>query len=212
MNYDYLIFDLDGTISDPQEGIVRSLNYSLSEHGFETQSREKISPHIGPPLDAALRYFTGSDDEQLISSMVASFRERYGDIGYSENSLYPGIQESLTVLTENSACKLGICTSKRTDFAEKILEMFSIRKLFTFVDGGDVGIAKWQQLEKLKKENSITENSLMIGDRHIDLSAARKNNLDGAGVLWGYGPKEELENEQPMYLFEKTSQLQELCT
>lgn len=208
MSYDYLLFDLDGTISDPKDGIVRSLNHSLTEHGFQTQSEEEISPHIGPPLDTTIRYFTGSDDERLISSMITTFRERYGDIGYSENTLYPGMKEALTALARSGRYKLGVCTSKKADFAERILEMFSIRELFSFVDGGDVGIAKWQQLEKLLSNGHITTNSLMIGDRFIDLTAAHRNSLDGAGVLWGYGPRQELENESPKYIFKSARELQ----
>ena len=146
MKYEYLVFDLDGTISDPKEGIVKSLNYSLSAHGFETQDQGELSRFIGPPLDNTFIAITKSDDAELISSLVSKYRERYSDIGFSENVLYEGIPEALEHLSSIPDIKLGICTSKRVDFAERILDLFGLRHFFFFVNGGDVGIEKWQQL------------------------------------------------------------------
>ncbi len=79
------MFDLDGTISDPKEGIVKSLNYALSAHGFATQVEDELCTFIGPPLDSAFKTITKSDDPELISSLVSKYRERYSDVGFSEN-------------------------------------------------------------------------------------------------------------------------------
>ena len=211
MKYDYLIFDLDGTISDPKDGIVRSINYALEAQGFEHKAEQELVTFIGPPLDEAFSTLTGSKDRELIASLVAKFRERYSDVGYSENCLYPGVIEVLEKLSAIQEIKLGVCTSKRVDFAERILELFSLSHYFSFVDGGDVGIEKWQQLGALLDKGTISSKSIMIGDRYIDITAAHKNNLQSAGVLWGYGSHGELSQHGPAYIFTSPDELLKLA-
>lgn len=210
MKHDILIFDLDGTISDPKDGIVRSVNHALAHFDFDSKLEDEIKEFIGPPLDLTFKSLTKSNDAQLISSLVAKYRERYADIGYSENILYDGIRESLVSLHHEKNCRLAVCTSKRHDFATKILDMFDLLELFEFVNGGDVGIEKWQQLGGLLEKGEISNQSLMIGDRFIDLTAAHRNKLSSAGVLWGYGAMNEIQKESPMYIFSTTQQLVEL--
>jgi len=212
LKYEYLVFDLDGTISDPKDGIVRSLNYALESHGFEHRSDKELCTFIGPPLDVSLSSLTGSSDPELIKSLVAKYRERYSDIGYSENSLYNGIPEVLHMLSSIKGLKLGICTSKRADFAERILELFSLRQHFFFVNGGDVGIEKWQQLGSLLEQGEINQKSVMIGDRYVDITAAQKNSLYSAGVLWGYGSHTELRQHNPSHIFSSPHELAELAS
>jgi phosphoglycolate phosphatase len=211
LNYEYLVFDLDGTISDPKDGIVRSLNYALSAHSFASQDENELSTFIGPPLDNTFKSITKSDNPELISSLVAKYRERYSDVGFSENVLYDGIPEALEKLSSITNIKLGICTSKRADFAERILELFDLRHFFGFVNGGDVGIEKWQQLESLNQQGIISQNSLMIGDRYVDLTAAHRNNMHSAGVLWGYGSLSELKQHEPVYIFSNPNELAALA-
>ena len=208
--YEYLIFDLDGTISDPKEGIVKSLNYALATNGYETKESKEIEKYIGPPLDYAFGELTSVMDEEEIAKLVKSYRERYAEVGYSENVLYKGMSLVLTSLAKNCSVKMGVCTSKRKDFAEKILELFQIRHLFEFVNGGDVGIQKWQQIEKLLGNGFISKSSVMIGDRSVDLVAAHKNGISSAGVLWGYGSRRELSTEKPRHIFSTPQQLAEL--
>lgn len=212
MKYDYLIFDLDGTISDPKQGIVKSINHALKFYGFNERGEDELSKCIGPPMDTTFANLTLTDDSELISSLVSKYRERYSKVGFSENVLYPNIVNSLEKLSLIPDLKLGICTSKRVDFAEKILELFSIRKYFSFVNGGDVGIEKWEQLEKLLEENVINYNSLMIGDRYIDLTAAHRNKLQSVGVLWGYGDYAELIQHKPVRILSNPSELASLTT
>lgn len=207
MKYEYLVFDLDGTISDPKDGIVRSLNFALESFGFEQRTEKELCTFIGPPLDAAFSSLTGSNDAGLIRSLVAKYRERYSEVGYAENSLYDGIPEVLGNLGSAKGLKLGVCTSKRADFAERILKLFSIREYFCFVDGGDVGIEKWQQLASLLDRGDISQNTVMIGDRYVDITAAHNNNLPSAGVLWGYGSRTELSRHRPSYMFARPCEL-----
>lgn len=211
MKYDYLIFDLDGTLSDPKEGIVKSINHSLTSHGFSERSDDELCQFIGPPMEYIFSSLVSSKDNKLISSLIATYRERYADIGYSENVLYSGVVDSLEKISSIPNIKLGICTSKRVDFAEKILELFLIQKYFSFVNGGDVGIEKWQQLSFLLDQNIINHKSLMIGDRNVDLTAAHKNKLESVGVLWGYGSYAELSEHNPVRILSNPSELVSLA-
>ena len=211
MKYEYLIFDLDGTISDPKDGIVKCLNHALSSHSFPIQDEEELSTYIGPPLDSTFKAITNSDNTDLIASLVTKYRERYSEIGYSENVIYKGIPEILETLASISKIKLGICTSKREDFARKILDLFGLTHYFCFINGGDVGIEKWQQLGYLLDNCIISSQSVMIGDRYIDITAAQKNKLSAAGVLWGYGSHSELSEHKPSHLFTKPCELESLA-
>jgi phosphoglycolate phosphatase len=205
-----VLFDLDGTISDPILGIGRSINYALVGMGYEPRDPAELAIHIGPPLEHAFRALTGEDSPARVSEFVARYRERYGEVGYSENVLYPGIPEALAGLAE-AGLRLGVCTSKRVDFAEKILDMFGLRSLFGIVSGGEIGTEKWQQIESLLGERLIDASTVMVGDRSVDLIAAHRNGMASAGVLWGYGSRAELEPEKPRYLLNSPSELQLLA-
>ena len=210
MPRDYYIFDLDGTISDPKVGIARSINFALESHDFESKDEDEIGSLIGLSLDRMYAQLVEATEPSLVSSLVAKYRERYAEIGYAENTLYEGIETSLRFLHSQTASHLGICTTKPADMAQKILEMFDLDQLFEFVSGGDIGIEKHQQLEQLLHDDAISQNSLMIGDRFIDIRAARHNQLQSAAVLWGYGSRAELESEQPSYLLQSPPQIKEL--
>lgn len=204
--HDSLLFDLDGTISDPLVGIGRSLNFALVHFGYPELDDRTVSACIGPPLDDAFRRVTGVESADRIAEFVAKYRERYGEIGYSESVLYPEIPVVLEKL-HDAGVPMGVCTSKRQDFAEKILEMFGLRKYFQFVSGGDIGIAKWQQIEGLLADGAIGEGAVMIGDRAVDVTAAHANGISAAGVLWGHGSRDELTAERPRYLFDSPNDL-----
>ncbi|MGE0704311.1 MAG: HAD hydrolase-like protein [Vicinamibacterales bacterium] len=186
-----LTFDLDGTLSDPAVGIGRSLNYALEAFGHPALSALEVPRYIGPPLDWAFRQIVPNASHDTVLSLVAKYRERYQDVGYAENSLYPGIAEALAHLSTRGV-QMGVCTSKRTDFAEKILEIFCLRHYFQFVAGGDIGITKGQQLRALLERGAICPSSTMIGDRAVDIEAAHANGLRAVGILWGHGTRAEL--------------------
>lgn len=206
-----LIFDLDGTLSDPAEGIARCINFALACHALAGINEDLVSRYIGPPLDESFQAITGSASEPLIKGLVAKFRERYADIGYAENVLYPGIPEVLTALATRGN-RLGVCTSKRTDFAEKILTLFGIREHFAFVSGGEIGIQKYQQLEHLLKDGVVSASATMIGDRSVDILAAKRNQLRSVGVLWGHGSERELLDAGADQIFQTVAQLASLTT
>ncbi len=201
-----LILDLDGTISDPIEGIYRSINHALDSFGFRKVSMLAVARLIGPPLDEGFRSLLPDENEKMICRLVSKYRERYATVGFSENSIYEGVAEALDDLVSRGV-SLGVCTSKRVDFAEKILELFNIRRHFEFVDGGDVGIQKSKQIQGLLSTGLVSTTSTMIGDRAIDILAAHTNRLPAVGVLWGYGSEQELVEAGASTIIKNASEL-----
>ena len=205
----FLVFDLDGTISDPAVGICRSINYALGHFGYEAISEEAVSKYIGPPLDVSFVSITGSSSRDHVGALVSKYRERYADVGYSENLLYTGVPEALEDLATANIF-LGLCTSKRVDFADSILRLFGLRHHFQFLSGGEIGVLKKQQLATLLAQKTIAPESIMIGDRAVDIESAKENGMRSIGVLWGHGSFEELIAAGPEKLLTSTYQLAEL--
>lgn len=208
-NVSTLIFDLDGTISDPSMGILRCMNHALSFYGFPEVSEQTAFATIGPPLDEAFSQFQPDANEEVIANLVAKYRERYAVLGYAENQIYPGVVEALHTLTARGV-RMGVCTSKRVDFAEKILSMFGLLDFFSFVSGGDIGIKKHQQLAGLLESGEINRTSVMVGDREVDISAAKANGLRSVGVLWGFGDRVELVQAGADVILSKTNELSQI--
>ncbi|MBC7663915.1 MAG: HAD hydrolase-like protein [Caulobacter sp.] len=196
-----IVFDLDGTLSDPLEGIGRSINHALTRFGYPERPLAALASCIGPPLDESFPLLTGRDDPAHMRELVASYRERYADVGYAENVVYEGIPAMLDTLRDHGAV-LGVCTSKLPVFAERILTHFGLRDRFSFVSGGDIGVHKWQQLAALRAQAHVDDDAVMVGDRAIDVDAAHRNALHACGVRWGFGSLEELAAARPRYLCE----------
>lgn len=205
------IFDLDGTISNPGLGIYRCINHALRSHGYPEVSMKLVEAHIGPPLDDIFKTFLPQADRAVVSSLIAAYRQRYAELGYAENTLYAGIPDALRELAGRGA-RLGVCTSKRRDFAEKILSMFELLRYFSFVDGGDIGIRKSVQLAGLLTANTIDGSAVMIGDRAVDISAAKANGLRSVGVLWGFGERDELSTAGAEVILDEPAALARLET
>ena len=206
----FRIFDLDGTISDPAVGIGRSLNFALQHYGYPAIRESDVSQFIGPPLDQSFASIVGSSSPEHIGALVAKYRERYADLGYAENVIYPGITEALRAL-DAVDMPLGLCTSKRADFADSILRLFGIRQYFRFVSGGDIGVRKSDQLASLLTKGVIATSSIMIGDRAVDILAAKANDLKSVAVLWGHGSLAELRGASPDALLEFPHELMGLA-
>ncbi|MBL1419388.1 MAG: HAD-IA family hydrolase [Alphaproteobacteria bacterium] len=210
MPYEMLIFDLDGTLADPQLGYVNSINYALKTHGLPLQTAENMAQYIGPPLDQTMLVLA-DDDPQLAEKLIVSYRENYTLTGYQENLVYDGIEEVLQKLYDMPNIRLGVCTSKREDFAIRILKMHGLFDFFEFVSGANEGTSKSQQLAALLASGKAPKNSIMIGDRLYDMRAAKNNQLDKAGVLWGFGSADELNEYNPQFIFDQPHQLLQLA-
>lgn len=203
-----LVLDLDGTISDPSLGISRCMNHALLSCGLETVAPELVERQIGPPLDDIFRTLAPGITDAQLAALISAYRERYSELGYAENELYPDLVETLVALRERDV-RLGVCTSKRKDFAERIIDLFQLSEFFAFVDGGDVGVSKANQLAGLLQSGSIDEQAVMVGDRAVDVVAASSNQLRAIGVLWGFGDREELEGASPLHIVSSPAELRE---
>ncbi|MBT8100795.1 MAG: HAD-IA family hydrolase [Gammaproteobacteria bacterium] len=211
MTWRIALFDLDGTISDPFEGIFKSINHALVESGYEPARPEQVRKMIGPPLTDIFESLLGPLDERPMRVLIDCYRDRYATIGYTENVIYEEMPGIVKALYENGY-RMGVCTSKRADYAAKIIEMFGLSRFFEFVDGGDIHIRKYMQIERLVANGIKATETIMIGDRAVDIEAARKNNVASAGVIWGFGDRAELENAGPDYIVESPRELLELLT
>jgi phosphoglycolate phosphatase len=207
----FLVFDLDGTISNPALGIHRSINHALAAFGHPGIGEQEVSQHIGPPLDVAFRRIVPGASDEMVRHMVVAFRERYGEVGYAENAVYDGVPEALEHLASRGV-PMGVCTSKRIDFAERILTLFRLRTYFAFVSGGDVGVGKQEQLRALVERGVLESEATMIGDRAVDVIAARASGLGTVGVLWGHGSRVELCDVSPDRLLELPVELKDLAS
>jgi phosphoglycolate phosphatase len=214
MPYSTLVFDLDGTLTDPAQGIVRCMNYALTSFDYMARPEHEITALIGPPLESAIAELSGEDDEFKIKQLVAAYRERYGEFGFAENTVYSGIYDVLDQLKERQI-PMGVCTSKLEEYAIKILKEFNLFDYFDFVSGvsGDsFNSPKSLQLEKLLTEGHIDSQALMIGDRSVDISAATTNKLESWGVLWGYGSRQELDTAGAIRILETPLELLDLLS
>ncbi len=201
--YDTVIFDLDGTLTDPGEGITRSVEYALEKFGITVADRRELYKFIGPPLvDSFERFYPLSPAEA--SRAVDYYRERYRDVGLFENTPYEGIENVLSELKENGI-KLLVATLKPTEFSVRILEKFGLAKYFDAVAGAVMDNhtkeTKADIIAKAAKmSNADLSQAVMIGDRHHDMEGAKEYGIDSIGVLWGYGSKEELTDSGASYI------------
>ena len=209
MPYETLIFDLDGTISDPSVGISRCINHALEALNYEPVDPERIRPMIGPPLTEIFEHFLGTLPNQEMQDLVDKYRERYSTVGYAENEIYADIPGIIAQLAD-SGYHMGICTSKRADYATRIVDMFGLTQHFSFVDGGDIGIKKRQQIESMVANGLTANSAVMIGDRAVDIVAGKSNSVASVGVLWGFGERQELEAAAPDHLLESPAELADL--
>lgn len=211
MKYETLIFDLDGTISDPFVGISRSVNFAIQSLGLAPVDAERIRPMIGPPLTEIFTRLLGTQAAAHMNQLIDKYRERYASVGYSENLLYEHMPDVISRLSA-AGHKLGVCTAKRADYAHKIVELFNLDSYFDFVDGGGVDITKTQQLARIIKSGVRADTAIMIGDRAGDVRAAQANSVHAAGVLWGFAGDDELKSANPEFMVASPQELQAIFT
>ena len=188
-----IFFDLDGTLTDPKPGITRSIQYALDKLDRVVPSEDELTWCIGPPLRASLKKLVGTDD--LADKALSLYRERFAGIGIFENEIYPGIEETLSVLAK-SGRRLFVATSKPGVYAERIIDYFKLRVHFERVFGSELDGGRSDKTELLRYALEATRvdplQAIMIGDRSHDMIGARNNGMIAVGVLYGYGSKDEL--------------------
>jgi phosphoglycolate phosphatase len=207
MRYETLIFDLDGTISDPFVGISRSINFALESLDYKPVDPETIRPMIGPPLSEIFTHFLGDLREREMHGLIDKYRERYASVGYRENTLYDDMPEIISEL-DSRGYSLGVCTAKRADYAVKILQHFSLDTHIDFVDGGGIDVHKKTQIARIISSGIDHATAIMIGDRAGDINAAKNNAVHSVGVLWGFGVGDEIVLAAPDFIASTPSELQ----
>lgn len=210
--YSVVLFDLDGTLSDPKVGITKSVQYALQKIGIVEENLNKLETFIGPPLQVSFREIYGLDDVR-IQQAIAYYRERFIQIGLYENNLYENIFSLLEYL-QKEGYQLAIATSKPTVFAEQILQYFNIEHFFELVAGSNLDGTRSVKGEVITfarehfNEANI-DQFIMIGDRKYDIVGAHENQMDSIGVTYGYGSLDELTDAQATYIVENVNELQE---
>lgn len=192
----YILFDLDGTLTDPAEGITNSVAYALRRYGIEVEDTSELNCFIGPPLTDSFERFYGFSHEKAVEA-VEVYREYYRPTGIFENKVYDGIPELLSRLKAEGK-KVIMATSKPEIFANQIAEHFGFDSYFDLVAGSTLDgsrVKKHDVIENAIERFEITDRSecVMIGDRLHDIEGAKASGLCSIGVLWGYGSREELE-------------------
>jgi phosphoglycolate phosphatase len=210
--YRHIIFDLDGTLTDPGLGITNSIMYSLKKFEIESE-RSELYKFIGPPLRESFSIYYGFDKAQA-EQAVQYYREYFSEKGIYENELYPGIADLLSSLNHPGR-KLYIATSKPQEYTLLILEHFGIVQFFDFISGSNMDgsmSAKSDLIDRIIPHINTGElaETIMIGDRRYDIEGAKHHRIDSAAVLYGYGGRGELEAAQPTYLIESTAKLRTL--
>ena len=209
MQYQNVLFDLDGTLTDPREGITRSIQYGLSKMGIEEPDLRKLEHFIGPPLLQAFVEFYGFSEAQAWEA-VGFYRERFSVKGLYENQVFEGITPLLEELAGQGR-QLFIATSKPQIYAREIARHFDFAKHFNVIYGSELDGTRTNKVELIAhlmaEEGLDPAQTLMIGDRKHDLIGASHNGLDAAAVGYGFGSFEELNAHAPTYHFETLAQL-----
>ncbi len=211
--YKTLLFDLDGTLTDPFEGITNSIVYSLSRFGISVADKRELIDFIGPPLVDSFKGFYGFSDKEA-ELAVEYYREYFSERGIFENAVYEGVTALLEALKRKGK-KLLVATSKPEIFAERILHRFGLHGYFDYVAGATLDSTRMYKADVIAYalENAgIGDKTqvVMVGDRNHDILGAKKNGLASAGVLYGYGTLDELDSAGADYIFEKPSDILKL--
>lgn len=215
MKYQYLLFDLDGTLTDPKEGITASVQYALRFFGIEETDLDKLTPFIGPPLRESFMQFYGFTGEQA-KEAVEKYREWFRPKGIFQNSMYPSIKEMLEMLKENGKI-LAVASSKPQIFVEQILHYFGIYEYFTVIVGSEldgrrdtkeeVVAEALRQLRESGMQSETASKTVMIGDRKFDIAGGKEHGLITAGVAFGYAAEGELEEAGADFVVDTVEEL-----
>ena len=211
MRKKYVLFDLDGTITNPGVGITKSVEYALNKFNIKEKDLKKLYKFIGPPLkESFIKYYNFNEEDA--EKAIIFYREYFSSKGIYENEVYENLEDILIYL-KGSGSKIIVATSKPTFFAELILEYFNLKRYFDFISGSNLDGTRVKKAEVIKyaiEQNKITELSdvVMIGDREHDIIGAKTVGIESIGVLYGYGTLEELVNSEADYIVKDIHELE----
>lgn len=210
---EYLLFDLDGTLTDPKLGITSCVQYALRSFGIEEPDLDKLEPFIGPPLKESFMEFYQLSEKDALAA-VEKYRERYHDTGIYENKLYDGIPEMLRAL-KAQGLHLAVASSKPEVYVKQILQHYKIIQYFEVITGSELDGSRVNKdeviaeaLKRLFLDNEIAYDKVyMIGDRKFDVEGAKTHHVEGVGVTYGYGSLEELKAAKADYIVRSVEEL-----
>lgn len=195
-----IFFDLDGTLTDPKEGITRSIQFMLEAFGVEKPHADSLSWCIGPPLRDSLGKILKTTDTDKIELAYITYRKRFAQKGLYENKVYPDVHNCLDTIKKSGA-KIFLATSKPEIYAKQILDHFDLSKYFTKAYGSHLDGSLTDKGEliahMLKTENVDPQKTVIVGDRVYDIEGGKKNGIMTAGVTYGYGSREEITSSKP---------------
>ncbi len=210
-NYRFLLFDLDGTLTDPKEGITKSVQYALSHFGITIEDPDTLTAYIGPPLVPSFTAFHGLSPEQS-QEALRFYRERFSSVGLYENSVLDGVPEMLDLL-KRKGYRIAVASSKPEPFVRQILEHFGLLPFFDEVVGASMDEKRSEKkdviLEALRRAGLEPgdRSAVMIGDRKYDVEGARFCGLDSIGVYTGFAAEGELEEAGATSVFRSIPEL-----
>lgn len=211
--YKVILFDLDGTLTNPVIGITNGIMYALEKYNIKVKEKSELFKFIGPPLFYSFQMFYGFDEKQAKQG-TEYYREYYSQKGLYENEVYEDIEDVLKYLKENGYT-LGVATSKPEIFAIQILEHFQLSKYFNFIAGSSMDGTRLKKEDVIKyalDNLNVNDKSsvLMIGDTKYDVLGSKINGIDCLGVLYGYGNYDDLSKAKAKYIVEKPLNIIEL--
>ena len=208
--YDAVVFDLDGTLTDSQEGIINSTKYALEKLNVPVPEHAVLRKFLGPPLVASFQQYCGLTEEEAVKA-TELYRERYMPIGCYENSVYPGIRAMLQQLKAEGA-KLYIATAKPEQLSIKILKHYGLFHYFDAIAGALPGTKYPTKDEIIGRalKGASYRKAVMVGDRGSDLTGAQKFGIDSIAAGYGYGTEEELRGVSPTHFAQSTAELSEI--
>lgn len=205
-----LLFDLDGTLTEPKTGITRCIQYALTGMGCAAPDEADLVRFIGPPLSQTFGHLLATTDEGAITQAITLYRERFAEIGMYENEVYTGMAETLATLVVEGH-RLYLATSKPHFFAAKILHHFDLARYFQAIHGAELDGTRQDKADLiayiLHSEDLLAAETAMIGDRSHDILGARANAVTAIGVLWGYGSAAELTQANANHLVADQAEL-----
>ena len=211
--YDYILFDLDGTVSDSKPGIISCIKHALDGKGIKHPPAEVFDKMVGPPFRVSMKEFLGLD-MPMIEQLITLYRGKYEVDGWRDCRLYDGIVDGFKALKANGK-KLAIATSKPLKFTHLMIEGLGLTEYFDFIGGATCDASKETKadvielvLENLKVDD--VSKVLMLGDRLYDIEGAHALGVDCAAVMWGYGSREEFEEYGADYILDKPEDILKL--
>jgi phosphoglycolate phosphatase len=209
-NTSNILFDLDGTLTDPRVGITRCIQYALGQFNEVIPPWEQLTWCIGPPLKASFAQLLNTSDQTILDRALVHYRKRFSEKGIFENALYPGVVSALDDLRA-AGFKLFLATSKPKVFARQILDYFKITPFFRTVYGSELDGRLSDKgaliAHIIDQEELDTSTTLMVGDRVYDIEGGKENKVMTAAVAYGYGTQEEIAAANPDVVFETIADL-----